>query len=187
MTRPLEHWLARGIDSNKRDDLRTGFAWLYGFVAARRFALAGLLALALLASLLALLQPWLMKHLLDDALLARDPELLAMLAAAMIAVGLFATALAGLNRYLHTRLSGQILFALRADLYRHLQTLSPAFFGERRTATRRAVSRRWKASPGASRRVCARPGWTRRSPRSFPPRLAACTGAAKRAPSMRNI
>ncbi|MDR0700885.1 MAG: ABC transporter ATP-binding protein/permease [Azoarcus sp.] len=133
MTRTLAHWLTRGIDSGKRDDLRAGFAWLYGFVATRRFALAGLLALALFASLLALLQPWLMKHLLDDALLARDPGLLAALAAAMIAVGLFATALAGLNRYLHTRLSGQILFALRADLYRHLQTLSPAFFGERRT------------------------------------------------------
>ncbi|MDR2688607.1 MAG: ABC transporter ATP-binding protein/permease [Azoarcus sp.] len=131
--RRLARWLARGVDSGRRDDLRASFSWLYGFIAARRLALGGLLALALLASLLTLLQPWLMKRLLDDALIGRDPGLLARLAVVMITVGVLATALAGLNRYLYTRLSGQILFALRADLYRHLQTLSPAFFGARRT------------------------------------------------------
>jgi ATP-binding cassette subfamily B protein len=114
-------------------DLRAGYVWLYGFIAARRRALAGLLALAVLASALALLQPWLMKHLLDDGLLARSYPTLLVLAVAMIVTGVFATLLAGLNRYLHTRVSGQILFALRADVYRHLQTLSPAFFGSRRT------------------------------------------------------
>lgn len=39
---------------------------------------------------------------------------------------------AGANRLRHTRLSGAILFALRSDLYRHLQTLSPAFYGGQR-------------------------------------------------------
>lgn len=133
MTKPLAHWLARGIDGDGRGALQAGFAWLYGFVAVRRAAIAGLLALALFASMLTLLQPWLMKHLLDDGLLARDRAMLTAFAAAMIAAGALATLLSGLNRYLHTRLSGQILFALRADVYRHLQTLSPAFFGEYRT------------------------------------------------------
>lgn len=126
-------WLVRGIDSDGRDALRTGFAWLYGFVAPRRAALAGLLALALLASALVLLQPWLVKLLIDDGLLAKDYPALLALAAAMVVVGVVGTALSGLNRYLHTRVSGQILFALRADVYGHLQTLSPAFFARHRT------------------------------------------------------
>jgi ATP-binding cassette subfamily B protein len=120
-------------DERRNDALRASLGWLYGFIIARRHALVGLLALALLASVLALLQPWLMKHLLDDGILARDFPTLATLAVAMILIGLAATLLAGLNRYLHTRVSGQILFALRADLYRHLQTLSPAFFAAHRT------------------------------------------------------
>ncbi|MDR2688416.1 MAG: ABC transporter ATP-binding protein/permease [Azoarcus sp.] len=136
MTKSLTRWLVRAIrveESGRYDDLQAGFAWLYGFVAARRREFAGLLALALLASALALLQPWLMKHLLDDGLLAGDYAMLAAMAAGMIVAGMAATLLSGLNRYLHTALSGQILFALRGDLYRHLQILSPAFFGERRT------------------------------------------------------
>jgi ATP-binding cassette subfamily B protein len=128
MTSLLAHWLMRGASPA----LQGSFAWLYGFVAARRRAVTGLLGLALLASALGLLQPWLMKRLIDDGLLAARYPALALFAALMIAAGILATALGGLNRYLHTRLSGQILFALRADLYRHLQTLSPAFYGEHR-------------------------------------------------------
>ena len=50
----------------------------------------------------------------------------------MVVAGIVATLLSGLNRYLHTRLSGRILFALRDDVYRHLQRLSPGFYGQRR-------------------------------------------------------
>ena len=50
----------------------------------------------------------------------------------MVLVGIVGTVLAGINRLLHTRLSGTILFALRSDLYGHLQRLSPAFYGRQR-------------------------------------------------------
>ena len=109
-----------------------GLGWLYSFVRPHRGAIFGLLGLSSGASLLVLAQPWLTKLLIDDGLLARDFSRLTMIAAAMIAAGLLGTALSGLNRYLHTRLSGRILFALRDALYRHLQTLSPTFFGRRR-------------------------------------------------------
>lgn len=113
--------------------LHQGFAWLYGFIRPRRWAIAGLLSLSMLASTLVLLQPWLVKMLIDDGLLAGSYATLVTIAAAMLTVGVISTALSGINRYLHTLLSGRILFALRSDLYRHLQTLSPAFFGQRRT------------------------------------------------------
>ncbi len=124
--------LSRLIHAERPDALRHGLRWLYAFVRPQRRAIAGLLALSLLASLLVLLQPWLTKLLIDDGLIARDYGMLVTVAAAMIAAGIAGTVLAGVNRLLHTRLSGTILFALRSDLYRHLQTLSPAFYGRQR-------------------------------------------------------
>jgi len=127
------NWLVRAIHSAERDALHAGFVWLYGFVRPQRRAIAALLALSLLASALVLLQPWLTKLLIDDGLLAGDYAALVTIAVAMMAVGVAGTLLSGVNRYLHTRLSGRILFALRSDVYEHLQTLSPAFYARRRT------------------------------------------------------
>ncbi|BAK77006.1 ABC transporter, ATP-binding/permease protein [Pseudogulbenkiania sp. NH8B] len=106
--------------------------WLYGFVRPHRLAIGGLLGLSLGASLLVLAQPWLTKMLIDRGLLGKDYPLLLTIALAMIVVGIASTLLSGVNRYLHTRLSGRILFSLRGALYGHLQQLSPAFYGRRR-------------------------------------------------------
>jgi ATP-binding cassette subfamily B protein len=58
---------------------------------------------------------------------------LVLIAGAMILVGLLGTAISGLSSYLYTRLSGPILFALREDLYAHLQRLAPDFYARRHT------------------------------------------------------
>lgn len=123
---------ARLVDSSDPALMRQALAWLYGFVRPHRRAIGLLLSLSLGASLLALAQPWLVKTLIDEGLLAKDYQTLWHMAAIMIGAGLLGTVLAGVNRYLHTRLSGRILFALRDDLYRHLQQLSPTFYGRRR-------------------------------------------------------
>lgn len=125
-------FFVRFIDNDDPKALREALNWLYGFVKPQRLAILGLLGLSFCASLLVLAQPWLTKLVIDDGLLARNFPMLALLAGAMILVGLVGTVLSGLNRYLHTRLSGRILFALRDALYRHLQTLSPTFFARRR-------------------------------------------------------
>lgn len=124
--------LLKLVDAHDPELLRRALVWLYGFVRPQLRAIAVLLGLSLGASLLVLAQPWLTKTLIDEGLLAKDFGLLVQVAVAMIAVGLVGTALSGINRYLHTRLSGRILFALRDDLYRHLQQLSPAFYGRKR-------------------------------------------------------
>lgn len=126
------NWLVRAIHAPDRTKLEQGFRWLYSFVKPQRKAIIGLLLLSFIGSALVLLQPWLTKLLIDDGLIAKDYGMLIQLAAAMVLVGIFGTALSGINRYLHTRLSGRILFALRTDLYAHLQRLSPSFFGRRR-------------------------------------------------------
>lgn len=125
-------FIPRLVETADPEVLQRSLGWLYGFVRPHLRAILALLGLSLCASLLVLAQPWLTKLLIDDGLLAKDFGRLLQVAVAMIGVGIFGTLLAGINRYLHTRLSGRILFALRDDLYRHLQQLSPAFFGRRR-------------------------------------------------------
>jgi ATP-binding cassette subfamily B protein len=64
--------------------------------------------------------------------MARRYDALVAACAALVLAGLVSTSLSGLTRYLHTKLSGRILFALRGDVYAHLQKLSPSFFSRRR-------------------------------------------------------
>ncbi|WP_339548265.1 ABC transporter ATP-binding protein [Pseudomonas sp. RA_35y_Pfl2_P32] len=128
----MRRLMVRLVDSPNPQALEAALAWLYSFVRPHRWAIGGLLGLSVCASLLVLVQPWLTKLLIDDGLLARDFSMLVLIAGLMVGAGLLGTALSGINRYLHTRLSGRILFALRDDLYRHLQTLSPGFYGQRR-------------------------------------------------------
>lgn len=126
-------WLSAAIDGQDRGRLEEAFRWLYTFVRPQSKAIMGLMLLSVFASALVLLQPWLTKLLIDEGLLAKDYGMLVTMAVAMIFVGIISTGLSGINRYLHTRLSGKILFSLREHLYEHLQTLSPQFFGGRRT------------------------------------------------------
>ncbi|AWM93362.1 ABC transporter ATP-binding protein [Pseudomonas sp. 31-12] len=128
----MQRLIVRLIDSQNPETLQAALRWLYSFVRPHRLAIAGLLGLSVCASSLVLVQPWLTKLLIDDGLLAKNFPMLVLIAGLMILAGLLGTALSGINRYLHTRLSGRILFSLRDDLYRHLQTLSPSFYGQRR-------------------------------------------------------
>ncbi|MEN5259298.1 ABC transporter ATP-binding protein [Pseudomonas protegens] len=128
----MRRLITRLVDSRDPQALSAALGWLYSFVRPHRLAIGGLLGLSVCASLLVLVQPWLTKLLIDDGLLARDFPRLVLIAALMIGAGLLGTVLSGVNRCLHTRLSGRILFALRDDLYRHLQRLSPSFYGQRR-------------------------------------------------------
>ena len=125
--------LIRSSEPNTQAAARAALGWVYGFVWPLRYRMLVLLLLSLLATGQVLLQPWLTKVLIDDGLLAGDRDLLVKVALVMILIGLLGMGLSGLNRYLHTLLSGRILFQLREDLYQHLQTLSPTFYAERRT------------------------------------------------------
>lgn len=93
---------SRLIESSDPALMRQALAWLYGFVRPHRGAIGALLALSLGASLLALAQPWLVKTLIDEGLLAKDYQTLWHMAVIMIVAGLLGTVLAGVNRYLHT-------------------------------------------------------------------------------------
>lgn len=84
------------------------------------------------ASGLALVQPYIIKLLIDDGLIARDFSQVAAMSALMFAAAVLGAGLAALNRWHYVTASGRILFALRESVYRHLTALSPSFYARMR-------------------------------------------------------
>ncbi|MFN3458389.1 MAG: ABC transporter ATP-binding protein, partial [Novosphingobium sp.] len=91
------------------------------------------LVLVLLGSLMAtgltLAQPWISKLMIDEALLKRDWPVLVRIAALMMGATVGGFAVNALVSYRYVSLSAQMLFDMRVALLRHLQRLSPRFYG----------------------------------------------------------
>jgi ATP-binding cassette, subfamily B, bacterial len=115
------------------DQEKRALLWAFGFLRARARALAVVLALSIAATAVISAQPYIMKLMIDDGVLAGDLETLAWLSGLLLLSGLVNLVIGGVNRYCHVKLSGQVLFALREAVYAHLQRLSPAFYARART------------------------------------------------------
>jgi ATP-binding cassette subfamily B protein len=89
--------------------------------------------IALATTALVLLQPLLTKRLIDEGILAGNAAVLLTSAGLLLAVALLGAALGWINRQRHVAVSADILFALRADLFRHLLRLSPGFYARWRS------------------------------------------------------
>ena len=94
------------------------------------------LVLILLAGIAAtafgLLQPYISKLLIDDALLKRNFRMLVIVSVLMFGVTVLGFALNIFSSYHYVRVSAAILFDMRLALYRHLQSLSPRFWASRK-------------------------------------------------------
>ena len=121
-----------------------GFLWI-GYRRALRFILPyrARLVFVLLAGIAAtgfgLLQPYISKLLIDDALLKRNLRMLLVVSGLMLGVTVLGFVLNILSSYQYVRVSASVLFDMRLALYRHLQTLSPRFWA--RTKLGDVVSR----------------------------------------------
>ncbi len=109
-------------------DWRT-YRRLAPFLRPYRGALLVVLAISLLSTALGLAQPYLSKLMIDQALLKRDMGALIEIAAIMIGVTIAGFAVNILASYRYVALSAAMLYDIRAALLRHLQTLSPRFYG----------------------------------------------------------
>lgn len=91
------------------------------------------LVLVLLASLIAtglnLAQPLISKLMIDEALIKRDWDMLLKIAALMVGATVGGFAVNALVSYRYVAISAAMLFDMRVSLLRHLQTLSPRFYG----------------------------------------------------------
>lgn len=118
---------------------------LDGYRRALRFIVPywSRLVLVVLAGVVAtgfgLLQPYISKLLIDDALLKRNLHMLLVVSALMFGVTVLGFALNIFSSYQYVKVSACVLFDMRLALYQHLQTLSPRFWA--RTKLGDVVSR----------------------------------------------
>lgn len=101
---------------------------LVPYITPYRGRLLFVLALSLMATAVTLAQPYLSKLMIDEALLGHNLAALGWIAAATIGVTLGGYALNIASSYRYVKISAAMLFDIRVDLLRHLQTLSPRFY-----------------------------------------------------------
>src|SRR5262245_21564767 len=86
------------------------------------------LVISLFSTVLGLVQPYIAKLLIDEALLRRNLRALVLVALLMIVVTIVGFALGILASFRYVAVSADVLFDMRLALYEHLQRLSPRFY-----------------------------------------------------------
>lgn len=93
-------------------------------------ALAPVVVLSLLGTALTLVLPYLSKLIVDDAILAGDFGRLLRYVGVFVAITVVSFGLNVFSGMRYTKVSADILFDMRLELYRHLQRLSPRFYAK---------------------------------------------------------
>src|SRR6202167_6319390 len=116
-----------------------GYRRAFRFILPYRARLVLVLMAGIAATGFGLLQPYISKLLIDDALAKRNIRMLLIVSGLMFGVTVLGFVLNILSSYQYVRVSAAVLFDMRVALYRHLQTLSPRFWA--RTKLGDVVSR----------------------------------------------
>jgi ATP-binding cassette subfamily B protein len=98
------------------------------FVSPYWKGLLAVILLGLFSTCVGLIQPYISRLLIDDALLRHDLNALWKIALAMVVVTVIGFALNAVSSYCYTRISAESLFSMRLAVYEHLQKLSPRYF-----------------------------------------------------------
>ncbi|HSF35380.1 MAG TPA: ABC transporter ATP-binding protein, partial [Nocardioides sp.] len=93
-----------------------------------RATLSVVVALIVLSSLVGLAQPFLVRHVIDEALPRQDVGLLLLLVGAMLAVAVATAVIGVVQTWLSTSVGQRVMHRLRSDLFAHLQRQSLDFF-----------------------------------------------------------
>ena len=98
-----------------------------------RARLAGVSALIVVSAVLGAASPFLLRGVFDHAIPERDMTLLTWLVGGMIAIAVVTGALGVVQTLYSNQVGQRVMHDLRAEVYRHLQRLSLAFFTRTRT------------------------------------------------------
>ena len=110
-----------------------------GFALPHRGLIAAFLFFVVIDAALVVVNPLLIKHLLDDGIIAQDISVVVWLAVAMAVTSIFDALLGVVTGYLSSRIGESLIFDLRTQVFAHVQRMSLAFFT--RTQTGALVSR----------------------------------------------
>jgi ATP-binding cassette subfamily B protein len=96
--------------------------------APHRSTLAVVVALIVLSSTVSLAQPFLVRHVIDEALPRQNVRLLVLCVAAMLGVAVASAVIGVVQTWLSTSVGQRVMHRLRSDLFAHLQRQSLGFF-----------------------------------------------------------
>jgi ATP-binding cassette, subfamily B, bacterial len=113
----------------RRANLRRVFALFTPY----RLRLGAVLTLIGVSALLSIVSPFLVRDIFDEALPKNDDRLLTILVLGLIAIAVFTSILGVFQTWLSNLVGQRVMHDLRAQVYRHLQRLSLAFFTRTRT------------------------------------------------------
>ena len=98
-----------------------------------RLRLAAVLGLIVVSSAISLLNPFLLRDVIDKGLFKHETTLLTELVLAIIAIAIVTGAFGVWQTYMSNAVGQRVMHDLRAAVYRHLQHMSLAFFTRTRT------------------------------------------------------
>jgi ATP-binding cassette, subfamily B, bacterial len=98
-----------------------------------RWRLASVLVLVVIGAGLSMINPFLLREVLDKGIFQHDTTLLSELVAGMIAIAIATAALSVWQTYISNVVGQRVMHDLRAAVYGHLQRMSLAFFTRTRT------------------------------------------------------
>src|SRR5258708_29137192 len=98
------------------------------FVSPYWKGLLAVILLGLFSTCVGLIQPYISRLLIDDALVRHDQHAVWQIALAMVIVTVIGFVLSAVSSYCYTRLSAESLFSMRLAVYQHLQKLSPRYY-----------------------------------------------------------
>ena len=98
-----------------------------------RVRLTVVLSMIVFSAGLSMLQPFLLRGVLDEGLLKHEQTTLAVLVAGMIAIAIATAVFSVWQTYLSNQVGQRVMHDLRAAVYSHLQRMSLAFFTRTRT------------------------------------------------------
>jgi ATP-binding cassette subfamily B protein len=98
-----------------------------------RIRLTVVLSMIVFSAGLSMLQPFLLRGVLDEGLLKHEQTTLAVLVAGMIAIAIASAVFSVWQTYLSNQVGQRVMHDLRAAVYSHLQRMSLAFFTRTRT------------------------------------------------------
>lgn len=124
---------------------------VYLFARPYRFQILTLMTIIMLTSGLAVINPLIIKAIIDDALPNRDLGKLTMLSLGMVGMAVLLGLMALAMRYFTSRIGEGLIYDLRTALFNHVQRLPVAFFT--RTKTGALMSRLSSDVIGAQRAV----------------------------------
>jgi len=104
------------------------FLRFYRYAKPYWLGLSLVLLISLLIILINILNPYLLKVLIDDALLNKDQKLLVQLLGLMIALGIVSSIFGYMSMYFNGKITGRIMIDIRKSIFNHVIYLPQSFF-----------------------------------------------------------